>query len=266
MSDDRSRCDLRGDAERRLTDFEYILVGTLIGLLSGLFGVGGSSVSTPVLSLALGVAPLTALATPLPVTLPAAAAGGYASRGFVHWRVVLVCGLAGAPAVVLGALATAVVDASALLVLTGVFVAIVGLRLLLTKDLRHHEAHVHEPDWLVAAIGVVVGFLSGLLANGGGFLLMPAFVIVLGMTTQEAAATSLITVVAFAIPGTMVHWALGHIDARLMLLLSAGVIPASYAGGRIGVILPSRAARLSFGLFMVLFGVFFGVKEFTAYL
>jgi uncharacterized protein len=251
-----------------LTDLAYVLVGMVIGVLSGLFGVGGSSVSTPVLRLVLGVAPLTALATPLPVTLPAAAAGGYvyASKGFVRWRVVFVCGLAGVPAVVLGALATAVVDASALLVLTGVFVAIVGLRLLLTKDLRHHEAHMHESAWLVAAIGAIVGFLSGLLANGGGFLLMPAFVIVLGMTTQEAAATSLITVVAYAIPGTVVHWTLGHIDARLMLLLSAGVIPASYAGGRIGVVLPSRAARLSFGLFMVLFGVFFGVKELTAYL
>ncbi|TAK60371.1 MAG: sulfite exporter TauE/SafE family protein [Dehalococcoidia bacterium] len=251
-----------------MTDVEYILVGTAIGLLSGLFGVGGSSVSTPVLRLALGVSPLIALATPLPVALPAAAAGGYvyASRGYVHWRVVLVCGLAGVPAVIAGALATAVIQGSALLVLTGVFVTIVGLRLLRTRELAHHEEHLHESVWLVAAIGVAVGFLSGLLANGGGFLLMPAFVIVLGMTTHEAAGTSLIAVVAFAIPGTVVHWSLGHIDVRLMLLLSAGVIPASYLGGRIGIVLPPRVARLSFGLFLTLFGVFFGVKELVAVL
>jgi len=251
-----------------LTDLEYILVGAVIGLLSGIFGVGGSSVSTPVLRLALGVSPLIALATPLPVTLPAAAAGGYvyASRGYVHWRVVLVCGAAGVPAVILGALTTAVIHGSILLVLTGAFVTIVGVRLLTSGELAHHEEHRHESAWLVASIGVTVGFLSGLLANGGGFLLMPAFVIVLGMTTQEAAATSLITVVAFAIPGTVVHWSLGHIDARLMLLLSAGVIPTSYLGGRIGVVLPSRVARLSFGVFLTLFGVFFGVKELTAIL
>ncbi len=251
-----------------MTDLAYILVGIIIGILSGLFGVGGSSVSTPVLRLALGVSPLIALATPLPVTLPAAAAGGYvyASRGYVHWRVVAICGLAGVPAVIAGALATAVIHGSALLVLTGLFVTIVGLRLLMTRELAHHEEHVHESAWLVAAIGVVVGFLSGLLANGGGFLLMPAFVIVLGMTTHEAAATSLISVVAFAIPGTIVHWSLGHIDVRLMLLLSAGVLPASYLGGRIGVVLPARVARLSFGLFLTLFGVFFGVKELLAIL
>jgi len=178
----------------------------------------------------------------------------------------VICGLAGVPSVILGALATAVIHGSILLVLTGAFVAIVGLRLLLTRELAHHEEHLHESPWMVASIGAVVGFLSGLLANGGGFLLMPAFVIVLGMTTQEAAATSLITVVAFAIPGTVVHWALGHIDVRLMLLLSAGVIPASYLGGRIGVVLPPRVARLSFGLFLMLFGVFFGVKELVALL
>lgn len=246
-----------------MTELEYVLVGVVIGILSGLFGVGGSSISTPVLRLALGVSPLIALATPLPVTLPAAAAGGYvyASRGYVQWRVVLVCGLAGVPAVVLGALTTAVIHGSILLVLTGIFVAIVGLRLLTTRELAHHEAHLHESPWVVAAIGVVVGFLSGLLANGGGFLLMPAFVLMLGMTTQEAAATSLISIVAFAIPGTIVHWSLGHIDVRLMLLLSAGVIPASYLGSRVGVVLPDRMARLSFGMFLTLFGVFFGVKE-----
>ncbi len=227
-----------------LTDLAYVLVGIVIGILSGLFGVGGSSVSTPVLRLALGVSPLIALATPLPVTLPAAAAGGYvyASRGYVHWRVVVICGLAGVPAVIAGAFATAVIHGSILLVLTGVFVTIVGLRLLLTRELAHHEEHVHESVWLVAAIGVV------------------------GMTTHEAAATSLISVVAFAIPGTVVHWSLGHIDVRLMLLLSAGVLPASYLGGRIGVVLPSRVARLSFGLFLTVFGIFFGVKELTALL
>ena len=249
-----------------VTDLEYVFVGTVIGVLSGLFGVGGSSVSTPVLRLALGVSPLIALATPLPVTLPAAVAGGYvyASHGFVRWRVVFICGLAGVPSVIAGAFATAVIQGSILLVFTGVFVAIVGLRLLLTKELTRHDEHAHESVWLMVAIGVVVGFLSGLLANGGGFLLMPAFVIVLGMTTHEAAATSLISVVAFAIPGTVVHWALGHIDVRLMLLLSAGVLPASYFGGRIGVVLPARVARLSFGLFLTLFGVFFGAKELLA--
>lgn len=247
-----------------MTDLEYILVGTLIGLLSGLFGVGGSSVSTPVLRLALGVAPLIALATPLPVTLPAAVVGGYvyARAGYVRWRVVLTCGAAGIPAVVGGALATAVVHGSILLILTGAFVAIVGARMLVPSPLAHHEEHRHDASvWLPAAIGVVVGFLSGLLANGGGFLLVPAFVLVLGMSTQEAAATSLITIVAFVIPGAAVHWSLGHIDVRLTLLLSAGVIPASYLGSRIGVLLRPDVARTTFGVFLTLFGVFFLVRE-----
>jgi len=250
-----------------VTDLEYVLVGTIIGVMSGLFGVGGSSVSTPILRLALGVAPIVAIATPLPVTLPAAVAGGYvyARAGLVQWRVVLVCGAAGIPAVTLGALATSAVNGSALLVLTGIFVAIVGVRILLPAPLAHHEEHAHASPWLIGGIGVGVGFLSGLLANGGGFLLVPAFILVLGMRAQEAAATSLITIVAYAVPGTAVHWSLGHIDVRLMLLLSAGVIPASYVGGRIGLLLPSHVTRLLFGAFLTAFGVFFGVKELLAF-
>lgn len=247
-----------------MTDLEYVLVGTLIGLLSGLFGVGGSSVNTPVLRLALGVAPLIALATPLPVTLPAAVVGGYvyAREGYVRWRVALICGAAGVPSVILGALATDVIHGSILLILTGAFVALVGARMLTPAPLAHHGDHSHAAStWLPAAVGVVVGFLSGLLANGGGFLLVPAFVLVLGMGTQEAAATSLITVVAFAVPGTAVHWSLGHIDTRLMLLLSAGVIPASYAGGRVGVLLRPDVARTMFGVFLTAFGLFFLARE-----
>jgi uncharacterized membrane protein YfcA len=247
-----------------LTAVEYILVGALIGLLSGLFGVGGSSVSTPVLRLALRVAPLTALATPLPVTLPAAVAGGYvyARSGYVRWRVALVCGGAGIPAVVLGALATSVVHGSILLILTGAFVAALGIRLLVAAPLKASPpAESKAPLATVATIGVVVGFLSGLLANGGGFLLVPAFVLVLRMTPREAAATSLVTIVAFAVPGTVVHWALGHIDIRLMLLLSAGVIPTSYLGGRIGVLLKPRVSRLAFGGFLTVFGIVFLLRE-----
>ncbi|HYM14205.1 MAG TPA: sulfite exporter TauE/SafE family protein [Dehalococcoidia bacterium] len=252
-----------------MTELEYVLVGALIGVLSGLFGVGGSSVSTPVLRLALGVSPLIALATPLPVTLPAAAVGGYvyARSGYVRWRVVLVCGAAGVPAVTLGALATNAVSGSALLALTGVFVAVIGARLLWPSELAHHDTHSHEAaTWLLVAIGTVVGFLSGLLANGGGFLLVPAFVLMLGMSTQEAAATSLITIVAFAIPGTVVHWALGHIDVRLMLLLSVGVIPSSYLGSRVGVLLKPRVARMTFGAFLMVFGIFFTLREIIAVL
>lgn len=267
-TDEATRAPGASPRGARVTEAEYILVGTIIGVMSGLFGVGGSSVSTPILRLALGVSPLIAIATPLPVTLPAAVAGGYvyARAGLVQWRVVLISGAAGIPAVTLGALATSVVNGSALLVLTGIFVAIVGVRILLPMPITHHDQHTHASVGLVAGIGAGVGFLSGLLANGGGFLLVPAFILLLGMRAQEAAATSLITVVAYAVPGTAVHWSLGHIDARLMLLLSAGVLPASYIGGRLGLLLPSHVTRMLFGVFLTAFGIFFGVKELVGFI
>src|SRR5205823_5608481 len=79
---------------------EMIGVGVALGFLSGLFGVGGSSVATPVLRL-LGVPSLVALATPLPVTLPTALVGGltYWRRGLVNGRAALWTAAGGLPAV-----------------------------------------------------------------------------------------------------------------------------------------------------------------------
>src|SRR5439155_19593585 len=87
---------------------EALLIGAGIGLLSGLFGVGGSSISTPLLRVLLNAPRLVALATPLPVTIPTAISGGlfYARRGRVNRRVVLWTVAGGLPGVVLGSLAT----------------------------------------------------------------------------------------------------------------------------------------------------------------
>ena len=80
------------------------------------------------------------------------------------------------------------------------------------------------------------------------------------MSAQEAAGTSLVAVALLALPGTWVHWRLGHVDARLALLLSVGVIPATYLGARVGIGLDERKSRLAFGLFLLLFGAFFFVR------
>jgi uncharacterized membrane protein YfcA len=106
-------------------------------------------------------------------------------------------------------------------------------------------------------VGAGVGFLSGLLANGGGFLLVPAYLLLFRLKAQEAAATSLVAVALLALPGTWVHWQLGHIDAGLAALLAAGVMPATYLGARAALRLRGRDLRQLFGIFLVLFGLFF---------
>lgn len=237
---------------------EMMGVGAILGFLSGLFGVGGSSVATPILRL-LGVSRLTALATPLPVTLPTALVAGftYWRSGKVDLRAACLTAAGGIPAALLGSYLTALVPGRLLMVLTGVFVVLVGFRLL-RGPLRAEEETAPPAPWpLLLAVGAGVGFLSGLLANGGGFLLVPAYLLLFRMEARQAAGTSLVAVALLAFPGTWVHWQLGHVDLRLALLLAAGVVPATYLGARVGMRLEGRQSRLLFGGFLVLFGIFF---------
>lgn len=243
-------------------DLKMVAVGALLGFLSGLFGVGGSSVATPILRL-LGVSRLVALATPLPVTLPTALVGGltYWRHGLVDLRAALWTAAGGVPAVVLGSYLTAVVPGRLLMVLTGIFVIAVGLRLLWGPVEPAPEGEKTRYRWpLLLGVGAVIGLLSGLLANGGGFLLVPAYLLLFRMESRQAAATSLVAVALLALPGTWVHWRLGHVDLRLALLLAVGVIPATYLGARAGIRLEGRQSRLLFGGFLLLFGLFFLVR------
>ena len=238
--------------------FKIIAIGCLLGFLSGLFGVGGSSVATPILRL-IGISRLVALGTPLPVTLPTALVGGYAywRQGLVDLRAAAWTAIGGIPAVLAGSYLSAVVPGRALMALTAVFVLAVGLRLVWVAAPIARPAATQSPWYQLASVGAGVGFLSGLLANGGGFLLVPAYLMLFHMESRQAAATSLVAVALLALPGTWAHWRLGHVDLHLAALLAVGVIPATYVGARVGIVLPEKQSRLLFGGFLLLFGVLF---------
>lgn len=236
-----------------------LLIGAVIGFLSGLFGVGGSSVATPLLRL-LGVPPLAALASPLPATFLTAFVGGFSywRRGLVQARVVGWTVVGGIPAVVIGADLSGDVPTRVLMALTSLFILYAGVRVLRPGTPERPSAvPVSEPRGALLLLGALVGGLSGLLGNGGGSLLVPAYLIVCRMTPQEAAATSLVAVALLALPGTVIHWGLGHIDGGLAVRLALGVLPASWVGARLGMALPARPARHLFGTFLLLFGLFF---------
>ncbi|HEX3621229.1 MAG TPA: sulfite exporter TauE/SafE family protein, partial [Acidimicrobiales bacterium] len=105
--------------------------GALIGVLFGLFGVGGSSFATPVLAL-LGVPGLVAVATPLPAVIPAALAGmvAYIRKRQVAWPVARWSIYGGVPGTIVGAALSSSVGGRLLLTASGVILAVVGLRIL----------------------------------------------------------------------------------------------------------------------------------------
>ncbi len=243
-----------------------LMIGLISGTLGGMFGFGGSSVSTPLLRVLTQVDPLLALGTPLPVAIPTAVSGviGYYRRGLVRFRIALFTVLGGLPGVVAGSYATQYISTHWLMVGTGVAMLGVGLRAALShRPVPMQEVAIRptSADLIALLIGLPVGLFCGVLANGGGPLIVPMYLMFLNLPMQEAVATSLAAVVVLTLPGTLIHWQLGHVDLKLALYMTLGVVPASFLGtwiaGKLGDV---RLKRL-FGWVMALFGSYFLYRE-----
>ena len=239
-------------------------VGLAVGTLFGLFGVGGSSFATPALGL-LGVPGLVAVAAPLPATIPAALVGmvAYVRRQQVEWPVAGWSLLGGVPATIVGALLSRYVSGRALLVASGLVLALVGVRVLFPLPEERFALHNRRRPSVVVPAAAAIGLVTGLLANGGGFLLVPLFVLVLGLTMPESAGTSLVVIAALSVPTLVTHWALGHIDWAVAGAFAAGSIPGAGAGSMLAQRLPTEAMKRAFGILLISFAAYFIVHVLT---
>jgi uncharacterized membrane protein YfcA len=232
-------------------------IGAVVGFLGGLFGKGGSAIATPLLA-AVGLPPIVAVASPLPAIVPGTlvAASAYWRDRLFDRRVVVWSVAVGVPATLLGAYLTRWIGGEPLVVVTEVIVAALGLRFVLHPG-DPHEVAGDEPmsRARMAAVAGTVGLVSGLLANGGGFLLAPLYVLVLHLHIKQAFASSLAVASVLAIPGTIVHAALGHIDWTVVGLFGVSAIPLSYMGARVAI--RTHAPRLErlYGVALLLLGV-----------
>jgi uncharacterized membrane protein YfcA len=213
------------------------VIGAFVGFLGGLFGKGGSAIATPLLAL-VGIPPIVALASPLPATVPSTLAASYAywRERLIDWQIFQWSVVVGIPATAAGAYATRWIGGDVLVTATEVVITALGVRFLLRPG-DPHEVALEPRGYRVRLVTVAatVGVLSGLLANGGGFLLAPLFVVVLRLSIKQSFATSLAVASVLAIPGTIVHALLGHIDWSLVVVFGATSIPLSYLGARVAL-------------------------------
>jgi len=106
-----------------------------------------------------------------------------------------------------------------------------------------------------------VGLATGLLANGGGFLLVPLFIVVLGLTMPRSAGTSLAVIAALSIPTLIVHASLGQIAWPVALAFGAGSIPASYLGAQFAQRIEGNRLKMAFGWLLIVFAVYFVIRQ-----
>lgn len=235
-------------------------IGAAVGFVSGLLGKGGSAVTTPALRIFLDVPRFAALASPLPASIPTtvAASVAYRGRGLVDRTVLLTTVAVGLPATVLGSLASPLAGGHSLMLLTALLVVALGLVILMHREDPAPPVPVTAtPErWRLVAVGLLVGFLSGLLANTGGVLYAPLFIKWANVETKRALATSLVVSAVLAVPGTITHAALGHVDWMLVLALSLGSIPTSYWGARLALRLRNEILLRIYGLALTMFGIY----------
>lgn len=245
-----------------------VIAGAVVGLAMGLFGVGGSSVATPVLSL-LGIPGLMAVASPLPATIPAAIVGAtpYLRSKEARPRAAAWSILGGVPGTVAGALLSRLVGGSALLVASGAVLAVVGARVVrpIAQETRDLGTRRRQNRPLLVASMAGVGVFTGLLANGGGFLLVPLYLLVFGLRMRQAVGTSLLVISVLAIPTLATHWALGHIDWVIAGEFAVGLLPGSAVGSRLAHRLHGPTLRRAFGWFLIAFGLFFTAYRVAAH-
>ena len=235
--------------------------------MGGLFGKGGSAVATPLLSL-LGYPGFVAVASPLPATIPSTLVGSreYWRSQLLDWEIVWWSIGIGIPAIVAGSLLSPFAGAKPLLVVTGLLVLAFGVSFLffpkdrsLAKEAEENPEGLRPAYWRarLIAVAIGVGLISGLLANAGGFLLVPCYTMFLKQPMKKAFACSLAVSAALAIPGTVVHAYLGHISWLVTSLVALGSIPFSLLGARLAI--KTRTAKLErwYGLALTGLGIFF---------
>ncbi len=241
-----------------------ILAGFVSGIMSGAFGVGGAILTTPAVQILLGAPPIVAVGTPLPAIFPTTVAGARAYRraGLIDWPAVRWLAPTGALAASGGAVLTKVVNPHALLLITAALIGWQALNVGRGRGTPDGGLPPDRPSHLVLAlVGMVAGFASGLLGIGGGVILVPVLGGMLGMPLKRTVGTSLVVIALMVVPGTLVHALLGHIDWAIFLWLTIGVVPGATIGSRWTIRARERTLRIVVALFLSLVAALYGALE-----
>lgn len=237
----------------------YALLGALaVGLSLGLLGSGGSILTVPVLVYLLHQPPKQAIAGSLAIVGAISLVGAvrYASQGLMSWRHVLLFGLPGVVATYGGSWVSQFVPGLLQLVVFAVIMGLASWAMLRPPRLTGEAGGERALVWLIAA-GIFVGLVTGFVGVGGGFLLVPALVLLGGLDMHRAVATSLAVIVINSVSGFYKHYNLltgagqsldWHTIGLFILIGAAG----SLAGNVVARRIPQQGLRRAFGVFLIL--------------
>ena len=243
-----------------------IVLGLVIGALVGLLGGGGSILAVPALVYAAGQDLPQAVATSL-LVVGITALGALLPRlgkGYIAWRIALLFGAAGIATAFAGAAVSRLLPPEVVLGLFAALMIGAGIRMLSEKPATGAACATDggRVNWRrclprTLAGGLVVGFLTGLLGVGGGFLIIPVLVIVLGLTMDTAIGTSLLIVAVNAAAGFAAHAGAAPLDVPVTVAFTMAAVVTALTAGRLASRLDTARLRRWFAylVFVVAAGV-----------
>lgn len=233
-----------------------------IGLSLGLLGSGGSILTVPVLVYLVGQDEKVAIAGSLFVVGSIALAGGlqFLRVGFIQWRSVLMFGVPGMLGTYLGALLAAFVSGVMQLALFAIVMLVASWLMLRPIDLEQADRR-ERATWKIAVDGLVVGVITGLVGVGGGFLIVPALVLLGGLSMHHAVATSLIIIALKSFSGfwkylDVLEAQSLELDWATLLVVTALGIIGSVVGSKLARRLPQDKLKRGFGGFLIVMGIY----------
>ena len=235
-----------------------LLGAVVIGLSLGLFGSGGSILTVPVLLYLLHMPPQLAIASSLLIVAGISLFGSVRNglQGLISWRHVLWFGIPGMAGTYGGAWLGTLVDARWQLLVFALLMLAAAVMMWRSKVGELGNGKTFKPVKIVID-GLAVGAITGFVGVGGGFLIVPALVLLGGLTMPVGVATSLVIIAMKSFVGFgKYYWVMAADGAvfdwsTIGLMIIAG-IAGSYVGAAVGKRLPKQQLQRGFALFLVI--------------
>lgn len=258
------------------------LVGVLIGIASGLLGIGGGTVMVPIFRLAFGMSATMSTATSLFAIIPTSISGAISHvKGKTCIPALgIAAGLGGACLSPVGVWLAQLSPDWLVMLAAALIIGYSAINMFKKAfKLRPAGQPAEGADAAAAAptaddsslsrkqllqgaaIGLVAGLASGYVGVGGGFIMVPLMLSIIGIPMRKASGTSLIAVMILAIPGVIEQGIIGNINYLAGIAIVIGTIPGAVIGARLVTKVPERTLRLLFGCFLIVAAVMLVLNE-----
>ncbi len=230
-----------------------VLVGLAAGLLSGIFGVGGGILIVPGLVFFAKMDQRRAHGTSLAAVLPISVSSliTYWAHGHVDWPVALYLAIGAVAGAFLGTKLLKTVKHEILSMGFAALLIVSAVRLYWSTSGSGRDQLILLMCIALIAIGVVTGVLAGLLGVGGGIVMIPAMMVLLGLPNVIAKGTSLAVIIPTAITGTLRNRSASNVDTRAAVIVGFGGILSAIAGGWISSRLSDSLSNALFATLLI---------------